>query len=107
MEYTVDFINTKIDRNGKEYYEKTFTVPSTNIRVMDTLRKELREYDSWFNAGGHTGCLYNTAKHEVYFTVGIPVTEMFHYAIGERCWDFDITTIFENVCDRIKNIEEA
>lgn len=100
MERTCDYIRTKIDRNGIEYYDVTFIVKSTNIHVMDEIRKRLRDYNEFYNFGGHTGCLYDTKNHMVFFTVGIPVGETFL-----NDWEFDVVDIFDQIETEIDALE--
>ena len=59
--------------NDEECIKMTRTIKSTNIGVIDEVRRRLREYDDMFNFGSHTGTLYNVEDHEVYFSVYIPV----------------------------------
>lgn len=101
MERTCEYIITKTDSKNREYFDATFVVPSTNIHVMDELRKKLREFNEWYNFGSHTGCLYDTKNHQVFFTVGIPVEGMF------KDWEFSVINIFDNVESRIKEIEAS
>jgi hypothetical protein len=100
MERTCDYIRTKVDDKGREYYNVTFIVPSTNIHVMDELRKRLRNYNDFYNFGSHTGCLYDVKNHHVFFTVGIPVGETFL-----NDWEFDVCDIFDDVESKIDELE--
>ena len=69
-----------IKKDDIEYIRFTRTIYSTNCKVFDELRKQLREFDNdMFRSGKNTGSLYNVEAHEVYFSVDIPVTMSLEY----------------------------
>lgn len=85
------------EKDGKEYIKATFVVESMNIKVIDEIRRQLREYDDEFRSGRNTGTNYRLNDHEVDFTVGIPADQTIEYVNG-------IIDIFNNVNNNIDEI---
>lgn len=85
------------EKDGKEYIKATFVVESMNIKVIDEIRRQLREYDDEFKSGRNTGTSYRLNDREVDFTVGIPADQTIEYMNG-------IIDIFNNVNDNIDEI---
>ena len=85
------------EKDGKEYIKATFVVESMNIKVIDEIRRQLREYDDEFRSGRNTGTDYRLNDNEVDFTVGIPADQTIEYVNG-------IIDIFNEVNSNIEEI---
>lgn len=80
--------------NDEECIKMTRTIKSTNIGVIDEVRRRLREYSDMFNFGSHTGTLYNVRDHEVDFSVYIPVEK----------FENDLEFVYDVVVGILENI---
>ena len=85
------------NKDGKEYVKATFTVDSMNIKVIDEVRRRLREFDDEFRCGRNTGTNYRLNDREVDFTIGIPADQTVEYVNS-------IIEIFNDVNNNIDKI---
>ena len=86
-----------VKKDGKEYCRMFFTVNSTNINVIDEVRRRLREFDSEYNFGRNTGTDYRIKDHKVDFEVDI-------YEDRDVEYLRKISDIFDDINNRIEEL---